>query len=64
MRINRIKLIALMAEKDMSIKELVSKTGLSRSTISHIRSGKSCSRETVEILIKGLDVPIDKVCDN
>lgn len=64
MRINRIKLIALMAEKDMSVEDLVLKTGLSRSTISHIRSGKSCSKKTAERLVQGLDVPFHKVCDN
>ena len=64
MRINRIKLIALMAEKDISIEELTVKTGLSRSTISHIRSGKSCSPKTAERLARGLDVPLHKVCDN
>lgn len=64
MRINRIKLIALMAEKDISIEELTVKTGLSRSTISHIRSGKSCSPKTAERLVRGLDVPLHKVCDN
>ncbi|MEL7658687.1 MAG: helix-turn-helix transcriptional regulator [Bacillota bacterium] len=62
MRINRIKLIALMAEKELSTNELVQKSGLSRSTISHIRSGKSCSEQTAEALAKGLSVPVQRIC--
>lgn len=63
MRINRIKLITLMAEKELPTNELAQKTGLSRSTISQIRSGKSCSEQTANVLAKGLGVSIQKICE-
>jgi DNA-binding Xre family transcriptional regulator len=46
MRINRVALITEMARKYMTIKELSEKTGLSRATISTVKSGKGCSEET------------------
>ena len=46
MRIDRIKLITAMVRQDMSASELAQKAGLSRSTISAIKGGKSCSRAT------------------
>lgn len=63
MRINRIKVIALMAEKELSTNELAIKTGLSRSTISQVRSGKSCSEKTADSLAKGLGVSVQKICE-
>ena len=63
MRIDRIKVIALMAEKEYSANELAARAGLSRSTISQIRSGKSCSVKTADALAKGLGVSVQKICE-
>lgn len=58
MRIDRVKLIAEMARRDISCKRLVELSGVSRMTITAVRSGKSCSMETAEKLaaILGRDI--------
>ncbi len=49
-RIDRVKLIAEMARQDMTVNKLVELSGLSRVTVTGIRSGKSCSRATADKL--------------
>lgn len=64
MRINRIKFVAALAYADMNIKQLSEKSGISRATITSIKSGKSCSMETAEKLAAGLNIPLDSIVDN
>ena len=47
MRIDRIKLIVLMAERDMTIGRLAELSRLSVSTICQVKAGKSCTRKQV-----------------
>lgn len=54
MRIDRIKLVTALATADMSIKQLSTLTGISRNTITAIKSGKSCSEKTAKKLISVL----------
>ena len=58
MRIDRVKLIAEMARRDISCKRLVELSGVSRMTSTSVRSGKSCSMETAEKLaaVLGRDI--------
>ena len=58
MRIDRVKLIAEMARRDISCKRLVELSGVSRMTITSVRSGKSCPMETAEKLaaVLGRDI--------
>ncbi|GFI60889.1 hypothetical protein IMSAG049_00038 [Clostridiales bacterium] len=42
MRIDRKKFAHLLIDKDMPVKELAEKTGVSRATISNIKQGKRC----------------------
>lgn len=58
MRIDRVKLIAEMARRDINCKRLVELSGVSRMTVTAVRSGKSCSKETAEKLaaILGRDI--------
>lgn len=58
MRIDRVKLIAEMARRDISCKRLVELSGVSRMTVTAVRSGKSCSMETAEKLaaVLGRDI--------
>lgn len=58
MRVNRVKLIALMAEKDLKNNELANTSGLARATISAIRGGKSCTYDTAVKIAKALNVPV------
>lgn len=63
-RIDRIKLIAEMARRDMSCNQLVKLSGLSRVTVTGIRSGKSCSRTTADKLAAGLGVSITEILES
>ena len=42
MRINRKKFAHLLIDKDMSVKEVAEKAGVSRQTITNIKQGKRC----------------------
>lgn len=48
MRIDRIAFAAALAKKDISCKKLAELSGLSRVTITNVKTGKSCSKETAE----------------
>lgn len=58
MRIDRIKFAAELARADINIKSLSERAGVSRVTITSVRSGKSCSVATAKKLAIGLGVPI------
>lgn len=61
MRINRVCLIAKMAEMEMSVNTLAKKSGLSRCTISAVRAGKACSTETATKIAEALGVQLEEV---
>lgn len=46
MRIDRVKLAAEMARSDLNVKRLSELSGLSRATVTGVKSGKSCSKDT------------------
>ncbi len=50
MRINRERLAAAMVRHDLNGKKLAEKAGISRITMTAVRNGKSCSKETAEKL--------------
>ncbi|NBI66089.1 helix-turn-helix domain-containing protein [Pseudoflavonifractor sp. 60] len=58
MRIDRVAFAAALAREDLSVKRLAEKTGVSRVTISAVKTGKSCSAETARKLaaVLGADI--------
>lgn len=64
MRINRKKLAVLLIEKDMKVLQLVEKSGVSRCTVSAVRSGKSCSPETARRLAEALGVDVTEILED
>ena len=50
MRIDRVKLAAEMARADLNVKRLSELSGLSRATVTGVKSGKSCSKDTEDKL--------------
>lgn len=46
MRVDRVKLAAEMARADLNVKRLSELSGLSRATVTGVKSGKSCSKDT------------------
>lgn len=57
-RIDRVSMIAEMARKDINCNRLVELSGVSRGTVTAVRNGKSCSKQTAERLaaILGRDI--------
>lgn len=64
MRIDRIKLTTELMRQDMTQVMLSEKSGVSRTTITGIKSGRSCSEETGEKLAAALNVPIKKLLED
>lgn len=50
MRINRERLAVAMVRQDLNGKSLAERAGVSRGTVTAVRSGKSCSNETARKL--------------
>lgn len=50
MRIDRVKIAAAMARLDINGIRLAEKAGVSRCTVTAVRTGKSCSKATAEKL--------------
>ena len=60
MRIDRVKFAAALAQADLNVKQVAEKTGLSRGTITGVKTGKSCTKETAEKLAELLGREIIK----
>lgn len=58
MRINRERFAAAMARLDLNGNQLAEKAGVSRGTVTAVRTGKSCSKETADKLtaVLGKDI--------
>ena len=58
MRIDRVVFATALAKKDITCKRLAELTGLSRVTITNVKTGKSCSKDTAEKLaaVLGKDI--------
>lgn len=64
MRLDRIKLICEMAKRDMTATELAKESGISRATITGVRSGKSCNDQTGAKIARALRVDINDLVEN
>lgn len=58
MRIDRIKLIAEMARKDMTVNALAEKSLVSRITVSAMRCGKSVNENSARRVAQALGVDV------
>lgn len=61
MRIDRVKFATELARADLNVKKLSEKSGVSRVTITSVKTGKSCSVQTAEKLAAGLGVPVSAI---
>ena len=59
-RIDRVAMITEMARRVMYCNQLVELSGVGRGTITAVRNGKSCSRETADKLARVLGCDIIK----
>lgn len=63
MRIDRIKFATALVRADLTCKELATRTGVSRGTVTGVKTGKSCRRETAERLAAGLGVAVEDLAE-
>lgn len=63
MRIDRVKLIAVMASLDLKVGQLAELSGVSRMTVSAIRGGKSCSHSTALKIARALGVDVSEILE-
>lgn len=61
MRLDRICFATELARADITITELSARIGVSRATVTAVRGGKSCKRETAEKIAAGLGVSLDRL---
>lgn len=63
MRIDRVKLVSELTRQELTQKRLAEISGVSRTTINYIKSGKSCSEEIGKKIAKALNVPIENLLE-
>ena len=63
MRIDRVKLIAEMARRDMKVQELADKAAVSRATVTALRGGKSCNENSIRRVANALDIPVESLLE-
>ena len=61
MRVDRVAFATELARADINLKTLSLRSGLSRSTITAVRSGKSCSENTVKKIADGLGISVSAI---
>lgn len=63
MRLDRIKLCAIIAKRDLTGVELSKQTGISVQTICAVRRGRSCRDNTGKKLAEALGVDISELLE-
>lgn len=63
MRIDRVKFAAEMARADLNVNRLAELAGVSRGTVTSVKSGKSCSYKTAEKIAQGLGVSMISIIE-
>ena len=63
MRLDRVKLILLIAEKDLTLTKLSELSGVSRQTLSCVKQGKRCALETANKIARALNVDVREIAE-
>ena len=64
MRINRKKFVLALMDADFTLVKLAEKSGLSRSTLTAVKGGKSCSKRTVYSIASALGVNVTEILED
>lgn len=64
MHINARKLIIFMYEQDKNVNALSTAAGVSRATVTAVKSGKSCSYQTAFKIAKALGVDVTELLED
>lgn len=62
-RIDRAKFCSIVLKKDLTFKELSELSGVSRQTLSVVKSGKRCSGQTAEKIANALQLNIQEIME-
>ena len=63
MRLDAVKMVAAMKERNLRQKDLIYRTGISRNTISAVCNRKSCSEDTARKIAEALGVTVDDLIE-
>lgn len=63
LRIDRVKLIAEMARRNVTSIRLAEMSGVSRVTVSALRCGKTCTPETANKIARALGVDVAEITE-
>lgn len=64
MRINRIKLVAELAKRDMTQSRFAELAGVSRATVNYIKAGKSCTDEVGKKIADALQIQVEELLED
>lgn len=64
LRIDRVKLIAEMARRNITSIRLAELSGISRVTVSALRCGKACTPETASKIARALGVDLAEIMED
>ena len=62
-RIDRKKFVIALMDADLKLIDLAKKSGLSRSTITAVKGGKSCSKRTADTIARALGVDVTEIIE-
>ena len=60
-RIDRKKFVIALMDADLKLIDLAKKSGLSRSTITAVKGGKSCSKRTADTISRALCLEVTEI---
>ena len=63
MRLDKTKVLLLMADFSMNQKELAGKAGISRQTLSAVMSGRSCRPALLGTIARALEVKPEEIIE-
>lgn len=64
MRIDRVKFVAEITKRDLTLKALADLSGVSRQTLSYVKQGKRCKDEIGQAIANALKVDITEIIEN
>ena len=63
MQININKLLIIMGKQELTLQNLSELSGISRQSLSYIKSGKSCSPITAGKIANALEIPLEELIE-
>ena len=61
MKINKMKINGLMADAEITLKELSELTGISKQTLSTLKTRGTCATKTAGKIAKAFNIPVEEI---